>query len=165
MLSLLQAQIQQGLLQSSGFSDYLWSNSHYTYCTSCSQWDSSFRAVEQLGTITEDKLNEICDAVNMSRFRPVEFTYMNKYWILFSNETPCIASVLDILQRKNNCYLYYQLPALIARKKQLQVHEANRELGDVSPLACANSKSSFLASLSEGMVCSFLFVDCSFLLA
>lgn len=37
------------------------------------------RAVEQLGTITEDKLNEICGAVNVSRFRPVEFTYMNKY--------------------------------------------------------------------------------------
>lgn len=63
-----------------------------------------------------------------------------------------MASVLGILQCKNNCYLYYQSPALTANKKQLQACEAKRELGDVSPLACANSKSSLLASLSVGRI-------------
>ena len=91
-------------------------------CPCPTRWNSKFDAVHRLLELV-DKLPAVCDALNISRFKPTEIDFLREYDMAMQP----VASTLDILQGDKNCFYGMLLPKLVLLRNKLSSLETGTE--------------------------------------
>lgn len=79
------------------------------------RWNSYYVAVNKL-LLHKNKMNEICEKLNLVKFKGSELIFFQEYVCLMEK----LAEAINILQGEKNCYLGVVLPTLIILKQHLK---------------------------------------------